>query len=75
MRNNARREIEAQEYVNTLGIGPKIKDWWKCKGTVYLLMERTGINYEVLFESQGKKFTYLDIISMMESADLLIHLR
>jgi len=71
VKTHLRREIEAQECVNKLGIGPKIKDWWKCKGIVYLLMERVGINYETLFESQGKNFTDLDIESMMAAADSL----
>jgi serine/threonine protein kinase len=65
------REISAQEYMNSNGIGPILVDWWKCRQELYLVMERVGMNYHKLFEEQGNRFTDNDINCMFLLADAL----
>ena len=65
------REISAQTYMNSKGIGPILVDWWKCKQELYLVMERVGMNYHKLFEEQGNSFTENDINCMFLLADAL----
>lgn len=64
-------EIEAHQYMNSLGIGPQLADWWRCKQVIFMVMERVGMNYGELYKAQGNTFTDNDLECMFALADAL----